>query len=254
MKSKTDIEKRSEAATPQIVVSTADKKGVWNSLDDKDRSFYAKLVAGAIAASAVGVVVWLAVRKGKKIRSDIEQTKSFGSDKHSTWAMQFKQAFENDTMFSWGTDEKLIRQIVRAIPSQEDFKKVSDKYKAITEGGNLVGDLNSELSASEYQEMLAIITSKPKKAKDAKPGSKVYYEGWAKRLHAAVNYHYWGGIPGTDDDAIIAVFEEFPTQQAFYNTAGAYKRLYGVSLWTDLDNDTDWSLDWRALLKKKPKK
>ena len=102
--------------------------------------------------------------------------------------------------------------------------------------------------------MLAIITSKPKTAKDAKPASNVYYEGWAKRLHSAVNYHYWGGIPGTDDDAIVAVFQEFPNQLAFYGTAKAYRKLFGADLRTDLDGDLNWSLDWRALLKRKPKK
>lgn len=243
-----------KAATPPVVL-TPDQQRQWNNFSPPQRRLFSSLIAAGVTIGAVLLIIWLIDRKVKKVRANIEENKSFGNDKHSTWAKQFIQAFDNDSWWGMGTNEALIRQTIRAIPSKEDFNKVAAKYKILTKGSVLVADLTSELSSTEYEEMLAILNSKPKKAKDAKPGGKIYDpEGWARRLHAAVNYHYWLGIPGTDEDAIRLVFQEFPTQQAFYNTAAVYKRLYGVSLWTDLDGDLDWSLDWRALLKKKPKK
>lgn len=240
--------------TPPVVMTREDRK-LWNSLDDGQRRLFRTLITAGVAIGGIWLILWLIDRKIKKIRADREESKSFGNDKHATWAKQFIQAFDNDSWWGMGTNEELIRQTMRAIPSKEDFNKVADSYKLQTEGGNLIKDLNSELSSTEYEEMLAIKNAKPAKAKDAKPGQKIYDpEGWARRLHAAVNYHYWGGLPGTDDAAIRAVFSEIPTQQAFYATATKYLKFYGTHLWDDLDDDLNWSMDWRAMLKKKPKK
>ena len=235
--------------TPPIVVAQGKQK-VWDSLSNGQRKLFASLIAAGITVGVVWLIIWLAYKKVKKFRADREESKAFGNSKHATWAKQFMQAFENDSAWGWGTDEALVRQTMRAIPSKEDFDKVAASYKTQTKGGNLIQDLSSELSSTEYEEMLAIKNSKPAKAKDVKPGQKIYDpEGWARRLHAAVNYHYWTGMPGTDDEAIRAVFSEMPTQQAFYATATKYLKFYGTHLWDDLDGDLDWSM-----LKKKPKK
>jgi hypothetical protein len=242
-----------QTSTPPVVL-TPDQQRQWNNFSPPQRRLFSSLIAAGVTIGAVLLLIWLIERKVKNVLANREENKSFGNDKHSTWAKQFMQAFDNDAWWGMGTDEALIRQTIRAIPSKEDFNKVATKYKTMTKGGNLVADLTNELSSTEYEEMLAILNSKPAKAKDAKPGQRIYdTEGWARRIHAAVNYHYWIGTPGTDEKAIRMVFQEFPSKQAFYNTAAAYKRLYGISIWTDLDNDLDWSLDWRALLKNKPK-
>jgi len=251
MESAANLPQRIEQPTPQIVVSSG-KQGVWSSLNPKQRNLFASLIAGGIVVGVGVLVIWLADKKVKQIRAGKEETKSFGGDKHATWAKQFKQGFDNDGW--WGTDVPLVRQTMRAIPSKEDFKKVQDSYRILYQGANLIEDLSDELTKMEYEELLAIKNSKPEKSKGS-AGVKIYDPtGWAKRLHAAMNYTWIGFMPGTDEEAIEAVFQEFPNQQAFYNTAAVYKRLYGVSVWTDLDGDLDWSLDWRALLHKKPKK
>ena len=245
MESEANIQALNVAKTPQIVVSTT-------TPNQGQRKLFASLISVGVVAGTAVLVVWLVDRKIKKIRSLKVENKSFGADKHATWAKQFKQAFDNDGW--WGTDVPLVRQIMKEIPSKEDFKKVQASYKVLYKGANLVADLSDELTKMEYEEMLAIEHSKPEKS-NGKTNPKIYDPtGWAKRLHAAMNYTWIGFMPGTDEEAIKAVFEEFPNQQAFYNTAAVYKRLYGVSLWTDLDGDLDWSMDWRAMLKKKPKK
>jgi hypothetical protein len=234
----------------RIVLDTQKNK-LWNSYDEKDKKLIAKIALYGTITVAGLVTLYFINRKVKKVRANKEEKKSFGGDKHATWAKQFKQAFDNDGW--WGTDVPLVRQTMRTIPSKEDFDKVVTSYKTQYEGANLITDLSDELTKLEYEEMLAIKNSKPSKSKGSEH-VKVYDPyGWAKRIHAAVNYTWVGFLPGTDEAAIEAVFQEFPNQKAFYATASAYKKSYGVSLWTDLDGDLDYSLDWRALLKKKPK-
>jgi len=249
MKSEANIARRSEPKSTQIILDNK-QRSWWNSLSDGQRRFVASLSI-ILGVSIIGLIAWFFInRKVKATRASKVQTQSFGSDKHATWAKQFMQAFDNDLWWGMGTNEELIRQVMRSIPSKEDFTTVAAKYKIMTKGSNLVTDISSELSSTEYDEMMAILGSKPEKAKGAENYVINDPKGWAKRLHAAVNY-YSGWFPGTDEDAIKAVFQEFPNKQAFYNTAGAYRKLYGVSLWTDLDGDLDWSMDWRALIKKK---
>jgi hypothetical protein len=235
--------------TTQIVLDR-EQKGWWNSLTDKQRQ---TIISFAIVLG-ISVVSLIAIKfASKKIREVIssgEQNNSFGEKDHSTWAKQLKMAFDNDGW--WGTDEVAVRQVLRAIPSQEDFRKVQQAYRRLYEGRNLIEDLTDELKSSEFNEMLAIIQSKPQKAKDAAEGSIYDPHGWAKRLYNAMSIYYMGFIPGTDEDAILAVFAEMNTQQAFRDTKEAYQFQYGNSLEEDLDGDLDWSLDWREIIEKKP--
>ncbi len=232
----------------QYAVSTK-HQSVWNSLSDKERKLYASILAGLGVVTA-GTLIFLLVRSRlRAARARVEESKAFGNSKHATWAKQFKQAFDNDGW--WGTDVPLVRRTMTAIPSKEDFKKVQESYKALTSGGNLIMDLSDELTKLEYDEMLTIKNAKPEKAKGAE-AVKIYDpKGWARRLNAAVSYTWIGFMPGTDEDAIKTVFREFPNKKAFYDTAAAYKKMYGTSLSADLDGDLDWSMNWRAMIKKK---
>ena len=232
----------------QYEVSTK-QNSVWNSLDDGDRKFYAKIIAGTLLAAGAVTIMLLGYNRYKYAIAKATEDKAFGNDKHSTWAKQFKQAFDNDGW--WGTDVKLVRRTMTAIPSMEDFEIVKKEYKKLTTGGNLIMDLSDELTKLEYEEMLAIMKAKPQKSKGAE-NVKVYDpKSWAKRLNAAVNYTWIGFLPGTDEDAIRTVFREFPNRKAYFDTAAAYKKMYGTPLSVDLDGDLDWSWSWRALIKKK---
>ncbi len=249
MKREAQIE-RYGTPTANILVDT-NHKSWWNSLSDGQRRFVASLSI-ILGVSIVALIAfYFAKRSIQNARAKQEQNQSFGKDLHATWAKQFKQAFDNDGW--WGTDVPLVRQTMRSIPSKEDFTKVQESYRIMYKGANLIEDMSDELTKLEYQEMLAIKNAKPSNAKGSE-NVKVYDpEGWARRIHAAVNYSWIGFMPGTDDDAIMAVFQEIPTQTAFWETYHAYKRIYSLNMVNELDGDLDWSLDWRALLNKKPK-
>lgn len=248
MKSEANIQKRDGEGTTQIILDQH-QRSWWNSLSDGQRRFVASLSV-ILGVSLIGLIAWFFInRKIKNAQAKKVQNLSFGTDKHATWAKQFKLAFDNDGW--WGTDVPLVRSTIRAIPSKADFSKVMQSYTKMYKGANLIADMSDELTKLEYDEMLAIKNAKPEKS-DGKSVVTVYDPvGWAKRIHAAISYTWVGFLPGTDEDAIKAVFQEIPSRKAFYAMAGAYKRLYGVSVWTDLDGDLNWSLDWRALIKKK---
>lgn len=240
--------------TPQGVVVETGKHRLIDSAGESGKRYVAWGVI-ALTTVAVGGIAFLIARQIVRNQKALKtQKQSFGNNKHATWAKQLMQAFDNDMWWGMGTNEELIRQVMREIPSKEDFDKVDDKFREMTKGGSLIETMSEELSSTEYEEMLAIKNSKPAKAKDAKPGGRIYDpKGWAKRLHAAISYYY-GWFPGTDEEAIKAVFAEFPSYQAYKDTKVQYQIMYHADLASDLDGDLDWSLDWRALLKKKPAK
>lgn len=251
MENESNIPTKISTVPTNIIIDTK-QRSWWNSLTDGQRKFVTSFSI-VLGVSVIGLIsFYFAKRKVQQINSKKEQSNSFGSDNHATWAKQFRQAFDNDGW--WGTDVPLVRQTMRAIPSKEDFYKVQQSYKKMYKGANLITRMSDELTSLEYQEMLAIKNSKPDKAKGSSNAKILDPVGWAKRFHSAVNYVWMGFMTGTDEEAIIAVFQEIPTKYAFYDTARAYRKLYSVSLWADLDGDLDWTLDWRALLNKKPLK
>ena len=102
--------------------------------------------------------------------------------------------------------------------------------------------------------MLQINAQKPDKT-GSKPASVIKsYDGWAKRLKAAFDKEY-GFVPGTDEDAIKAVFNEIPTQKAFIMTGIVYNKLYGSNMMTDLKGELEmWEYsDYMKIILSKPK-
>lgn len=251
MKTQNEIVRQS----PSTNIVVQDKASWWASLDQSQRNVitWTGIAVGVTAITVAGFYFF---------RKQVQHTKAvntenhaFGDDKHATWAKQFRLAFDNDMWWGMGTNEDLVRKTMREIPSIEDYEKVEKAYTALTQGGSLPADLADELSATEYEEILAIKMQKPKKAKDA-TGKPTYSPlSWAIRIKAALDYT-WMGIPGTDNEAILAVLNEMPTIKAFIETGLAYQKKYtGHKIIADLDADIDpyWSFDWRAILAKKPK-
>jgi len=249
MKNETNIQPVTPQQPTTHIVLGQQKRTWWMSLTDKQRQ---AIVSFSIVLG-VSIVAVIAIKfASSQIRNVIankEENSSFGDKQHTTWAKQLKMAFDNDGW--WGTDEQAIRQVLMAMPSQEDFQKVQSSYRKLYKGSNLIEDLTDELKATEFNEMLAILQSKPQKARDA--GQVIYNpHAWAKRLYNAMSIYYMGFIPGTDEAAIMAVFSEMKSKKAFQDTEQAYQTLYATSLEDDLDGDLDWSLDWREIINKKP--
>ena len=221
-----------------VVVQTGEQSG-WNSITPQQRNVITWIAIGLGVSIIAATAIYFGIRKIKKISAAKEESKSMGDRKHATWAKQIKNALDND--YAWGTDTEKLRKIIREIPSMEDFNKVGDSYRTMTEGKEeMINRLTDELKQTEYDELLAIIHSKPKEAKDVVEGAVIYDpQGWAKRLNAAINYRGAGIFWGTDEDAINAVILEMPTRQAFIDTATEYKNEYGVLLMDDMEGDLD---------------
>ena len=76
-------------------------------------------------------------------------------------ARRLKAAFDKTYGFIPGTDEEAIRAAFIEIPSQTAFIQVGVAYYK-EYGKHLTGDLKSELSESDYFNMMKLITAKPK--------------------------------------------------------------------------------------------
>lgn len=256
MKRKTNAAQRvrEQKGVTRIVIDSENQNkghGWWDSLGENGRAVASRLMLGFGIMGVGGIIAYFVVRKAKKERARHEQAKSFGKDIYATWAKQLKMAFDNDEW--WGTDVPMVRYIIKKIPSKDDFDLVEKSYKKQYHR-ELIPDMADELTKLEYDDMLTILKAKPQTLKDGQKPPKIYDpEGWARRFHNALDYTWLGFMTGTDEDAIRVLFQEIPTQKAFWATAHAYYRMYSVHLWDDLDGDLDWTIDWRALLKKKPK-
>lgn len=232
--------------TPVIVAEQ--KSNLLQSASDRQRKIIITtgIVVGISAISLL--TIHLLVKKGQKVLSKMEERKVLSGDKHALWAKQFKVAFLNDG-WSIGTIEKVLRNTLVEIPSKEDFRKVEKSYANMFKGEILSKTLESELSHTEYTEMIAIFNSKPERAKDAQKGVPIFDpKGWAIRINAGVSYQWLGIGWGTDWEAIKQVIKEMKkagAQRSFEATELAYNEDFGVSLRSDLKGDLDFSqLKW----------
>ncbi|MBI3502300.1 MAG: hypothetical protein HY063_10950 [Bacteroidetes bacterium] len=192
----------------------------------------------------------------RKIISNSEEKDTLTEDSPATYAKQIKMAFEND---GWpGTNTPALRTVLREIPSKKDFRKVAAAYQKLY-NSSIYRDMSDELQSTEYNEMLAIVNAKPdrigKKGEQQNQLTPYKYEEWAKRLKAAFDKSY-GPFPGTDEDAIKAVFQEIPTQDAFVQVAAHYKVLYGTNMIDDLKSESDFGeySGWMKIITSKPQK
>jgi hypothetical protein len=75
------------------------------------------------------------------------------------YAKMFKAAFENDNSFGWGTDEELVFNTMRQIPTKAMYQKVQNAYK-IMYGSDLNADLADELDIDELTKAEQILNLK----------------------------------------------------------------------------------------------
>ncbi|MBN8696337.1 MAG: hypothetical protein J0L87_07385 [Bacteroidetes bacterium] len=225
----------------QAVQPTQQDKETWTLKE--------KILFSLLGVVVVGGTIYI----GRKIIlnkiANKEENKSFEDGTSATSAKQIKMAFEND---GWpGTDTEALRDTLREIPSKEEFAKVVKSYQKLY-NGNLIKDMSDELQTTEYNEMLQILAAKPEKKGQAP--SPVAYTAWAKRMKAAFDKEY-GFFGGTDAEAIIAVFNEIPTQTAFVKVAIEYKRLYGTNMLEDMKSESEFGQydEWMKIITAKRK-
>lgn len=199
-----------------------------------------KVQYGLLSIVVLGGSFYAGSKLVKKAKSNIEERKTYQEGSSATYAKQIKMAFDNDTWFGWGTDEAALRKTIRAIPSKVGFKNVINAYQNLY-SRSMMKDMQEELTSTEYNEMLAIVAGKPDRYNSDAPLqiSNTQFLSWAKRVKAAFDISY-GPFPGTDEDAIKAVFMEIPTQAVFANVARVYKQEYNKDLVTDLKSELEF--------------
>ncbi|MEP7374727.1 MAG: hypothetical protein ABI675_15130 [Chitinophagaceae bacterium] len=216
-----------------------------------------KIKYGIIGLIVLGSAFFIGRGLVRKARSNDEQKKTYDDDNPAAAAQKLKLSFDNDNWFGWGTDEDVIREVLKKIRSKDEFDKVIKSYQRLY-SRSLMDDMQNELTTAEYAEMVDILSSKPDKYI---PGrlpvpTTTQYKAWARRLRAAFKVNTWGVIPyGTDEDAIREVFIEVPTQAAFLETAKAYSSEYGDDLIADLKSELSSSelKEMNQILEKKPR-
>ncbi len=81
---------------------------------------------------------------------------------YTTWAKRLKSAFDQSYLFFSGTDTNAIRAVFSEVPNQHDFIMTAAMYQKEYRR-EFLKDLKSELSNSEYNEVMTVIFKKPKK-------------------------------------------------------------------------------------------
>ena len=190
----------------------------------------------------------------RSLVSNHEEKKTLSEDSPATYAKQIKMAFEND---GWlGTDTPKLRTVLREIPSKQVLTKVANSYQKLY-NSSMYKDMSDELQATEYNEMLSIINAKPdrigKKGENTEQLTSKNYSEWAKRMKAAFDKTY-GPFPGTDEEAIKAVFTEIPNQTVFIETAKAYYKEYNSNMLDDLKDEMSDYMDYMKIITSKPQK
>lgn len=199
-----------------------------------------KLTYGIVGLVVIGGSFFIGRSLIRKARATSEEKKTYEDGNPATFAKQIKMAFENDNWLGWGTDEEALRKTLQTIPSKDAMRKVINSYQKLY-ARSMMADMQSELSTSEYNEMLAIIAAKPESGNSTivPVSTPVQYQSWTKRLKAAFDITYWF-VPGTDEDAIKAVFMEMRSQADFWQTAQVYQAMYGNDLLNDLKSELEF--------------
>ena len=100
------------------------------------------------------------------VRHFIKKTEKNSAEKNSasegdpaTYAKQLHLAFQNDNYFGWGTNLNLLMQVFIAIASKKEYVKVQSAYQKLY-GKSMNADLESELSADEYNSVIRVLSAK----------------------------------------------------------------------------------------------
>jgi hypothetical protein len=203
---------------------------------------------GGLILTVGGILIGSKIIKGGIANNEENKTLNEGSS--AAYAKAIRMAFDNDGY--WGTNTVELRNNLRRIPTKNDFKDVVKSYHKLY-NSNLLKDMSDELQSTEYNEMLEIIAAKPDSIR-SNVNKDVLYESWAKRLKASFDKSY-GFMPGTDEEAIKAVFNEIPTQNDFQQVAKVYQNEYSKNLMDDLKSELEfWEYDsYLNIIYSKPK-
>ena len=221
------------------------------SFTSTQKKYISWAVLGIGGATLLGGTLYFANHWWQNVRANKERGKTLQDGTHEAKANQFLMAFANDGL--WGTKVSMVRRIIRGIASWDEYNKIKKSYKLLSKGESLDADLEKELTTTEFEEMKAIMASKPPKTPSKGTGNHFSAPHLATRIYNALTYT-WMGIPATDDDALKQAFADIPTQAAWQQVAHAYEQQGYGNMESDLDGDL-WmfdDLDWEEIKASKP--
>lgn len=226
-----------------------EKKSWLTETDKKVGKAAVYTIAGLLLAGSGYWAVRNALRNRKLVKSERQ---AFTEGTPESYANRIKMAFENDGW--WGTNIPALREVLIEISSKEVFAKVAKAYKDQSKGGEIFHDLKSELTTSEYYEMMNLLAAKPQKSGTKKSYDWAWATALSRRLKASFDYTIMG-MPGTDKGALKAALEEIPSIYAFAMVKVMYKKLYGHEVEEDLDDELDtFDFSWKDIVFSKPKR
>lgn len=95
----------------------------------------------------------------KKGRKKNAEKRSAEEGDPNTYAKQLHMAFQNDNYFGWGTNTNQVNEVFRAINSKRMYEKVQKAYFDLY-GKSLNAQLEEELSSSEYNSVIRMLSEK----------------------------------------------------------------------------------------------
>jgi len=125
-------------------------------------SLKSTVVVSALGIGVATGVLMLAkhiIHKAKKNKAEKSSTQE-GSP--TAFAKQLHMAFQNDNAMGWGTNNDLVKQVFTTIPSKRSYDHVQKAYFNLYQK-NLNADLEDEMSAQEYNELIRILSTKKAK-------------------------------------------------------------------------------------------
>jgi len=240
-------------AQAQSAFDIANNQQKQGFLTDDEKRMLVRVGIGA-GIGLAGIATALIFRhywRGARARAERQNT--FDDDKPASLANRLVMAFDNNGY--WGTRVSDVRKVFLEIDSKAEFEQVAKSYKKLQKGEDLASRLEAELTNWERDEMQAILAAKPERTGGALPDANAIYKQWAKRLYNGIYPLEFGFWPNTDEDAIIKVISEIPTQAAYLKVKEAYKAEYTADLNIDLDGEFGYfdDYEWKQEVLSKPK-
>ena len=224
---------------------TGNKKRML-SLTQEEQKWVKYFIAFVILGGGSAAGFYFLYRWLKNQQADREASMGFDTGNPASYAKRIRQSLD----FFWGTDEESLRRTLREIPSYSFWEDTVKSYRRQYER-NLINDLESDLSNTEFVEMMQIVNSK------RQPGegiTQAKLQAWADRLKAAFDYKAANLFDSVDRDAIKAVLNEVPSKVDWESLKTAYQNRYVDDLWEVMKDELWWWEldDLEAIINKKP--
>lgn len=114
------------------------------------------IIAGTASAALAAILIRSAIKNAQENKQAEQILDNSDGLSPAAYAADLHMAFENDTMFGWGTDEELIYETFKKMPNKAFMADVESSYKRLY-GSNLSTDLQEELDIDEFKQLKEII-------------------------------------------------------------------------------------------------